>query len=237
VLFKKTYFVLFLFLVSCSDEASNINARHSETALPIEQPSGINIHYQMIEQEKIITDEKSPLGEWTLSVSYPEINGEIKAEVRTQINHTIAVLSNKYRCPASGEHTFSSDVKHINNKVFSMVYDVMWYCPPMPSPDSTSGALTFSLSTGENIMLGTEFVDIEASNNLSSLISNKIKAQLKENETCPVKDYFDYFYKTENSLIFVVAVEHHSDSACITNIEISKKELEAFLRPDSLLLY
>lgn len=236
MLFKKSYFILFLLLISCSGEVSDENKQTSTTVLPVSGQFFDGVSYKTISTEKIVKDEKSPLGEWTLSVSYPEIKGGIKDKVKSKINNSITILSNKYKCPKKGEHTFTANVKFISNKVYSLNYEAMWYCPPMASPDGTSNALTFNLNTGENILLETQYINTKAHDLLSSLILRKIKTQLKDSENCPIKEQFDYFYKVKDALIFVFKMEQHADSGCISEIKVSKNELENILMPDSFLL-
>ena len=236
VFYRKLSFLFFFMLFSCSDDVSNISNQSGDKSLTIAEQSVEGVSYKVVSSEKTIMDYKSPLGEWTVSVSYPEIEGEIKENAKSKVNNAIIALSKKYKCRTNGEYTFTADVKFINSAVFSMNFEAMWYCPPMASPDSTTGAVTFNLNTGNQIVLESQFVDKNAENTFSKLILTKIKTQINVSETCSTKEMFDYFYKVKGGLVFVFDASQHADSGCISDIYISNKELSNYLKPGSYLL-
>ena len=236
MLYKKIIILFFFLLTSCSDEVSNRNSQSLDTSFPVAGKYVEGVSYKIVANEKTIKDEKSPLGEWVLSVSYPEIEGEIKNDIKSKINNSIVTLSKKHRCSVKGEHTFTSNVKFINSAVFSVNYEAMWYCPPMASPDSTTGALTFNLNTGDQINLELHFIDDEARNAFRTLIIKTLKNKVQSGDTCQKKDKYDYFYKVKDGLVFVFDVENHVDLGCITDIKISNNKLSKYLKSDSFLL-
>ncbi len=236
VLFKKSYFILFVLLISCSKGENEINSKVSEDSSTQAEKLVSEVSYGMFSNEKTVKDDGSPMGEWTLSESYPELKGKVKDNVKAKINKSIRELPKKYKCPSGGEHTFTSNVKFINNRIFSMSYEAMWYCPPMASPDSTTGALTFNLNTGDNILIESQYINRDSPYMLNKLISKKIKDMSKNRKKCLLKNNFNYYYKVKNALIFVFDMKQHSDSGCITEVKVENNELVRFINSKSLLL-
>ena len=236
---KITYILLFAILTSCSDGASDANKPtniSTEQTLSAPQNTISAVSYRMISTEDGEDDASLAQGYWQSLTSYPELNGQIKEPVKIKINEAIIKLSKEYSCETYGDYSFSSDVTFINSELFSMTYEIMWLCPKMASPDSTIGALNYNLLTGEVIHLESEFANASAHNDLLLMLSNKLSSQNKDNKDCPAKDKYSYFYKTKTSLFFVADVQQHSDSGCITEIEISKDEMTKYLKAESLLL-
>ena len=236
VLFNKSYFILFVLLISCSKGENDINSKGSEDLSAQSKNTVSEVSYKMLSNEKTVKDDDSPMGEWTLSESYPELKGKVKDDVKAKINKSIRSLSKKYKCKSKGEHTFTSNVKYLSPEIFSINYEAMWYCPPMASPDSTTGAITFNLISGNNVLIESQYINSEASSAFNKFLSKKINSQLNSGEECSIKNNFDYYYKVKNALVFVYDVEQHSDSGCITEIKIINNELVKFIKPKSVLL-
>jgi len=194
-----------------------------------------SVSYRMVNFKKKGTDD-SPLGYWKFLVKYPEVYGGLKEKVKEKINKKIADFSIKYQCDERGDYSFSAQTKYLDEKFLSVTYEIMWMCPQQASPGSTSGAFLFDLVTGDAALLKSEFIDSEKRDDFYSVVSDKIKKELTSGGECPVKEEFDYFYKVKGSLVFVVEVERHSDSGCITEIKYPLVEMKKYLKPTSILL-
>ncbi len=230
----KAFFLFFLgFLVSCSDE-SNANSK-KELVESVKNEQAQDIGYRMIEHERKIKDDSSPVGEWIVSINYPEIHGKIDGKVKTKINNAISILPDKYGCDENGEYTFSSEVKYLDIHLLGLNYYALWSCSGGPY-QSTSEALVFNLDTGSIVSLESEFINDKKRASFYSIVLGEIKKELKAGEDCPIKDKFDYFYKTKESLVFVAEMEFHVDSGCITEIKYPLAEMKNYLKSDSLLL-
>jgi len=216
----KNYAVLIVFVIVCSVGSVEKNA---------------SIGSRMIDHMQTIKDKESPIGEWEISSSYPELYGAIKEPVKTKINNAIVVLANKYTCSNNQESTFRAEVKYLDERLLSLKYYASWFCNGM-SYSSTSDSMNWNLSTGAEVVLDSEFLDNKIQEKFYLIVLNKIEKKLKADVNCPTKDKFDYFYKTKGSLVFIAEMEFHVDSGCITEIKYPLAEMKKYLKPTSILL-
>jgi len=235
VLFKKSYVLLFIFLIVFSVGVQSSGKVQEQTLSSERVNKNTEAKYRMVEHLQTIKDKESPVGEWEISTSYPELYGAIKESVKTKINNAIVVLANKYKCSNNKESTFRAEVMYLDEHVLSLRYDVSWFCNGM-SYSSTSGSVNWNLSTGVEVVFDSEFVDNSARENFYLIAVDKIEKKLKADVDCPAKDKFDYFYKAKKALIFVAEMEFHVDSGCITEIKYPLTEMKKYLNSNSILL-
>ncbi len=239
--FKLFSFVVFAFVLSCTGEVENneviIDSADGPEPVPsvVESPL-VGVKYRMVNQEEGEDDAELPMGYWQSIKTYPEIYDVIDTPVKEKINRAIVELASKYSCDEYGDYSFTGNVKYLSDDVLSVMYEVMWMCGSMPSPDSTVGSVTFNLDSGQVVILDEEFLDAVAKDKFNLNIGEKIKLMNSAGSFCLEHDQFDVYYRTESAFVFVMNVGRHSDSACISEIKFPIDDMKMYVKEGSGLL-
>lgn len=226
---RKNYLVFFFLALT-----TGCNAGSS----PSNAPS--NVQFHIVTTDKKVDDPSSPVGYWEISLSYPQLDKATSKEFQS-INKQIAELVNKYSCQQDGDKTFTADPVSSNGHVLSFYYEAMWMCSTMPSPDSTSGTVSYNLDTGKPLAITNEFKD-EASHKrflalANQLLDNKLKKQ-PSTETSNCHPYTN----ANNALIDTRGIElkeiskADDEADCPVSVLIPKDKLTSFFKPDSVVM-
>ncbi len=237
---KKTLLLVTLFTLftACSDSSTPASDHPTSTPadLAIEKAAADDVSFEMITSELGEENDALPMGYWQSVTSYPQIKGGINSAIKNTTNARIVELSREYSCEQYGDYSFSAEVKRLDSDLFSMSYEVMWFCPGMPSPDSSSGALNYNLHTGTPFEISSEFKDTEAYSAFQAIVRDKLLATQKANPECPSVESSSAFYLTDSSLVFMIYQSRHEDSGCNTEFTIRIDAIRSLLKPSSLLL-
>jgi hypothetical protein len=128
----------------------------------------------------------------------------------------------------------------MDQSLLSVSFESMWLCPQMPAPDSNSGSFVFNVKTGESLTLKNEFIDQEAFSSFIRETTAKLQKTISDKSMsikaeCEIPSGYSYFFKRNDTLIFVSSSDVHSDSACTRKIEVPLNEIRSRLVKDSVL--
>lgn len=212
-------------LLACTGNAEN----STESAEP-EAAAG-QISYEWRETTKQTEDELSPLGYWDVDLRYPLFASTNPRHKLDALNKQVEALRESYSCTDKGDETFTADVKFASPNLVSLIYEAMWYCPTMPSPDSGSGVINFDPIAGKSITLA-DLVVRDKAEALASLLAEKAQQALKGgNEACRGDSAFDQFYRDGDEVVFLSSKDGHGAEGC--SISVPLKQIDTYLKQGS----
>lgn len=135
--FKKALLLPLLLLVS-SCHAQN-------------DPKAETISYQYVTHQDQVDDDKSPLGYWEINHRYPVFENHDASALVDDLNNRVAETLAEFHCPEGGDETFTAEVAPVTEGELDIEYEAMWMCASMPSPDHTSGSLSFDIAEGTTL--------------------------------------------------------------------------------------
>ena len=195
--------------------------------------------FTLVEVSEKVEDPASPFGYWEVTKSFPKLSDSQSSA--QAVNGAIEQIVSKYSCDSPGDEAFNSEVSYSSGELLSFHYEAMWMCQSMPSPDSTTGAATFDLKTGQLINIDSEFSSPDKKKAAYTLLREALDKKVSQIEqdngmTCNNRSSLDGYYVTDSEIVFLHDASTHDESVCGTEVALKKSDAGKYLRGDSLLL-
>jgi len=184
--------------------------------LPANTPSTDDVTDDVADESK--TTDNTPAPEFLPNNAdgFPELSSDNQS-VDATINNRFSNLVNTWRCPAEGESQFGIDRYALNEEFLSVQYSAMQLCQGMPSPQSVTNAVTFSISSGEEVTL-TALTQCDTVEQIARRIDLE-NAKLPSDD-CPAPRFSGNFYLENNQVALINFYPSHNDTGC--ELEIVK---------------